>query len=161
MPQLPRADAEAFLTEAGHLVRIATTDGDGSPLVIPAWFIYEDGRILFTPRERSTWRRNLERDPRACLLIDEEQPPYRKVVARGQVEVVHPLGADDEWRDVYRRIAMRYVPEAWADAYLADTHDEPRSLLGLDLSTARLTTWRMPLGGEDPLAVWAPRYYHR
>lgn len=78
------------------------------------------------------------------------------------MRTVFPLGQDDAWRDVYRRITMRYVPPEWGEAYLADTHDEPRALLGLPLSEAEVTTWRMPaLPGEDPLAVWAPRYYHR
>jgi hypothetical protein len=86
----------------------------------------------------------------------------RKVVLRGTVTTVHPLGADDAWRDVYRRITMRYVPVEWGESYLADTRDEPRALLGLSLAEAEMTTWRMPSRpGEDPLAVWAPRYYHR
>jgi hypothetical protein len=79
---------------------------------------------------------------------------------RGQL--VHDVGADDEWRDLYRAIALRYVPEPFADAYLNDTHDEPRGLWALDLAAARIETWRMPTAdGEDPLAVWAPKYYHR
>jgi nitroimidazol reductase NimA-like FMN-containing flavoprotein (pyridoxamine 5'-phosphate oxidase superfamily) len=150
-----------FLDQPGHLVRIATVDDDGMPLVVPAWFIHEGGRLLVTPRERSAWRSHLQRDPRTCFLIDEEVAPHRKVVARGVVEMVHDLGHDDDWRHTYRAIALRYVPEAWADAYLEDTHDEPRALIALDLATADVTTWRMPLAGEEPLAVWAPRYYHR
>jgi hypothetical protein len=78
------------------------------------------------------------------------------------VQVVHDLGEDDAWRDVYRAITLRYVPEEWGDAYLEDTRDEPRALLGLRLADAETTTWRMPeRPGEGPLEVWAPRYYHR
>lgn len=151
-----------FLGEPGHLVRIGTTDPDGLPLVVPTWFIVEDGIFLVTPRERSRWFRNLLRDGRVCFTVDESTGPYRKVVLRGTVQTLHPPGADDQWRDVYRRITMRYVPEEWGEAYLADTRDEPRALLGLPLSGAALTSWRMPSRpGEDPLAVWAPRYYHR
>ena len=161
MPPLSPSELEAFLLEPGHLVRIATTDAEGFPLAVPAWFLYRDGRILITPRERSAWRVHLERDPRVCLLIDEEAGPYRKVVVRGRIETVHGLGQDDQWRDIYRTITLRYVPEAWGDAYLEDTRDEPRALLGLDLGASEVTTWRMPGPGENPLAVWAPRYYHR
>jgi nitroimidazol reductase NimA-like FMN-containing flavoprotein (pyridoxamine 5'-phosphate oxidase superfamily) len=150
-----------FLDEPGHLVRIATVDGDGAPMVVPAWFIHRDAQLLVTPRERSAWRAHLRDEPRVCFLIDEEQSPYRKVVVRGSVDVVHDVGRDDEWRDIYRAITLRYVPEAWGDAYLQDTHDEPRALISLDMNKARVTTWRMPMTGENPLAVWAPRYYHR
>lgn len=68
---------------------------------------------------------------------------------------------DDEWRDIYRDIALRYTPPSFADAYLADTHDEPRGLWSLNLADADVATWRMPTeDGEDRLAVWAPKYYH-
>lgn len=84
----------------------------------------------------------------------------RKVVARGEVTLVHDLGEDDAWRDIYRAITMRYVPEHWGESYLNDTHEEPRALLSLSLTDARVSTWRMPTADEDQLAVWAPRYYH-
>ena len=41
-----------FLAEPGILMRIAVTRADGSPLVTPIWFIYEDDAIYFTPREK-------------------------------------------------------------------------------------------------------------
>jgi hypothetical protein len=96
-----------------------------------------------------------------CLLIDETDGAMRKVVANARAELVHDIGNDDEWRDLYRRIAVRYVPEAYADAYLKDTIDEPRALYCVALADATVTTWRMPGADENPLAVWAPRYYHR
>jgi nitroimidazol reductase NimA-like FMN-containing flavoprotein (pyridoxamine 5'-phosphate oxidase superfamily) len=161
VPGMTDEEVTAFLDEPGHLVRIGTTDDDGMPLVVPAWFVRDGERLLVTPRERSAWFGHLRRDPRACFTIDEEVGSFRKVVARGAVDLVHDLGEDDAWRETYRRIALRYVPEVWADAYLRDTWNEPRALIGLHLGSARVTTWRMPVAGEDPLAVWAPRYYHR
>jgi nitroimidazol reductase NimA-like FMN-containing flavoprotein (pyridoxamine 5'-phosphate oxidase superfamily) len=162
MPGMTPAEVDAFLAEPGHLVRIGTTDPDGSPLVVPTWFIVEDGVFLVTPRERWWWLANPVTDPRVCFTVDESVGPYRKVVVRGSVDTIHPVAHDDAWREVYRRITMRYVPVEWGEAYLADTHDEPRALLGLRLPDATVTTWRMPARpGEDPLAVWAPRYYHR
>src|SRR5262245_48460105 len=162
MPKMTESEVDAFLGEPGHLLRLATTDDTGAPLVVPIWFIYKERRVYFTPRERSAWREHLDRDPRVCLLIDESDSPMRKVVVTGRADLVHALGNDDEWRDMYRRIALRYVPEAWADAYLQDTIDEPRALYSVDLDTSGVATWRMPAQpGENPLAVWASRYYHR
>jgi nitroimidazol reductase NimA-like FMN-containing flavoprotein (pyridoxamine 5'-phosphate oxidase superfamily) len=162
MPKMTASEVDTFLGEPGHLLRLATTDDAGAPLVVPIWFIYEDGRVYFTPRERSAWREYLDRDSRVCLLIDESDAPMRKVVVTARAELVHALGHDDEWRDMYRTIALRYVPEAWADAYLRDTIDEPRALYSVEIDRSDVTTWRMPAQiGENPLAVWAPRYYHR
>ena len=87
----------------------------------------------------------------------------RKLIARGRAEMVHDLGDDDVWRDLYRAIAYRYTPERFADAYIEDTIGESRCLFRLGLADAETSTWRMPLPdrGEDPLAVWGRQYYHR
>jgi hypothetical protein len=152
------AEVAAYLDGPGRLVRIGTVDADGAPLVVPTWFVVEDGTLFVTPRERSSWFTNLQRDPRVCFTVDGDGC---QVILRGSVRTIWGLGHDDAWRDLYRRITMRYLPAAAGDAYLHDTWDEPRALLGLPLSEATVTTWRFPLGeGEDWLDVWAPRYYH-
>ncbi|HET6793609.1 MAG TPA: pyridoxamine 5'-phosphate oxidase family protein [Acidimicrobiales bacterium] len=159
MPSLTPAEVETFLDEPGHLVRIGTVDGDGHPKVVPTWFIRVEGRIMFTPRGTSAFLGNIRRDPRVGLSIDEEALPYRKVTVQGRAEVVHDVGRDDEWRDLYRRIAKRYVPPEAADAYVDDTIDQPRALIGVELATSRVTTWRMPVGDERQTGIWARRYY--
>ena len=158
MPTLSNEEVLAFLQEPGHLVRIATVDEHGQAHNTPVWFVMDQGKVLVTPRERSAWWAHLQRDPRACMVIDEEALPYRKVTLRGPVEVLYGVGHDDEWRDTYRRIAERYIPPAAADRYLTDTWDEPRALVAMTLVGA--TTWRMPLAGEPAESRWAPRYYH-
>lgn len=161
MPALSDADAAAFLTEPGHLARIGTVDADGFPRVLPLWFIVEDGALWFTPRSPAVIWHNLQRDPRVGISIDEEASPYRKVSYQALVEVTHPPGEDDEWRDRYRRIARRYTPAQWADQYVDGTSDQPRALCRIDLAapTTRRTTWRMPLPGENPTGIWHRRYY--
>ena len=158
MPRMTADEITEYLDAPGRLVRIGTVDADGLPLVVPTWFVVEDGELLVTPRERSSWFANLRRSPKVCCTVDGDGC---QVIVRGSCRVVHDLGDDDAWRDVYRRIASRYLPEAAAEAYLRDTWDEPRALLGLRLDEADVTTWRFPLRqGEDWLDVWAPRYYH-
>ena len=100
MPRMTTQEVDEFLTEPGHLVRIGTVDADGLPLVVPTWFMLHEGMVVVTPRARSEWFGHLQRDPRVCFTIDEEPLPYRKVVLRGPVSVVHDLGHDDDWRDI-------------------------------------------------------------
>lgn len=164
MPKLTSNEIADFLDEPGHLLRLATVDADGMPRIAPVWFTHrrsEDGpgAILFTPRERSAFFANLRRDPRIALSIDEDALPYRKVSVQGSVEILHDLGHDDEWRDIYREIACRFIPEANADHYLAATHDQPRALLSVDLTDATVTSWRMPVAGEPGTGIWASNYY--
>jgi len=51
-------------------------------------------------------------------------------------------------------------PEA-ADAYVDNTDDQPRALLGLSLhgEGTKRVTWRMPVGDEDPTGIWHRRYF--
>jgi len=155
------AEVEEFLQEPGQLLRLGTVDADLMPSVVPIWFIHRDGKLWFTPRAKSEWFGHLRANPNVCCTIDESSGSVRKVIAKGRATLEYDVGNDDEWRDIYRDIALRYTPERFADAYLADTHDEPRGLWSLDLAEADVATWRMPTGdGEDRLAVWAPKYYH-
>ena len=159
MPKLHAGDISDFLSEPGHLVRIGTVDEDGSPRVTPTWFLLEDGMILVTPRHASVFLGNIRRDPRVDLLIDETALPYRKVNVTGTAEIVHDLGADDVWRDTYRRIAGRYIDAEAVERYIRATIDQPRALLGVQLDRAKVTSWRMPVGGEASTGIWARRYY--
>lgn len=164
MPKLTSNEIADFLDEPGHLLRLATVDDDGMPRISPVWCTYhrsDDGRgsMLFTPRERSVFFANLRRDPRIALSIDEDALPYRKVSVQGSARIVHDLGDDDAWRDIYREIACRFIPEANADGYLAATHDQPRALLSVDLDDAVVTSWRMPVDGESGTGIWAAQYY--
>ena len=159
MPPLTRQERDAFLAERGVLMRVATVDADGAPAVTPIWFAHEDGRIYFTPRRESAWLGHLRREPRVALSIDEQPLPYRKVLVRGRAELLHDLGEDDLWRELYRRIARRYVPDDEAAAYVEGTRDQGRALFAVELAGAQVTSWRMPLAGEPGDGIWHRRYY--
>src|SRR5262245_53506851 len=139
MPKLSDADVRSFLAERGHLARIGTIDDDGMPRVLPLWFIVEGDDLLFTPRSLAIIWRNIQRDPRVGISIDEDEPPWRKVTLQGPLRVVHQPGDDDAWRDIYRRIAKRYVADNAADAYVDGTDDQPRALCALSLVDASTT----------------------
>ena len=159
MPVLTVDERDHFLREPGVLMRVAVVREDGSPLVTPIWFAFEDGAIWFTPREKSEWFACLRRDARAALCIDEQALPYRKVLLEGAAELVHDVGEDDAWRDLYRRIATRYVGPEGAESYIQNTIDQPRGLYRLKLSEAKVTSWRMPVAEEPGMGIWHDRYY--
>ena len=49
MPKLTDQEMMDFLAERSHVARIATVRADGSPSVVPVWFIFEGGKVLITP----------------------------------------------------------------------------------------------------------------
>ena len=161
MPKMTSDEIREFLDEPDHLVRIGTVDDDGFPRVLPLWFVRDGSRLLFTPRAPAVIWANIQRDRKIAVLVDEGEAPYRKVTVQGECAVVHQPGADDLWRDLYRVIAKRYTPGEFADAYVDGTDDQPRALSAIDMesSSSRVSSWRMPVSGEDPRGVWAARYY--
>ena len=159
MPKLTDTERDNFLAGANLIMNIATVDADGAPLVTPIWFIHEEGRIWFTPRQHSEWLRHIRHDPRVALSIDEPVIPYRKVVVRGRAVIDFEVGKDDAWRDRYRRIAQRYIPVNDANAYVDGTDDQPRALCSVALLAAEVRSWRMPLGNESYDGIWAKRYW--
>ena len=96
-----------------------------------------------------------------ALCIDEQPLPYRKVIVEGVAELVFDVGSDDEWRDLYRRIACRYVSQSEAQAYIQNTIEQPRALYRVPLAGAHVKTWRMPIEGEAADGIWHHRYYVR
>ena len=159
MPKLTDAECTDFLDEPGLLMDIATLDGDGWPAVCPIWYVFEAGTIWFTPRQHSEWLGNIRRDSRVALCIDELVLPYRKVIVQGHARVVHEVGQDDVWRDRYRRIATRYLPNKDANSYVDVTDDQPRALCAVTLADAEVKTWRMPRNDEKYQGIWAKRYW--
>jgi nitroimidazol reductase NimA-like FMN-containing flavoprotein (pyridoxamine 5'-phosphate oxidase superfamily) len=158
MPKLTDPERDAFLSEPGVILHLATLH-EGAPAVIPIWFIYEEGAIWFTPRAQSAWLGDLRRDARASLAIDEQSLPYRKVVIEGRAELAYDLGKDDAWRDRYRRIARRYITPEAAEDYVQNTIDQERALFRVPLAGSIVRTWRMPVGDEPGHGIWHRRYY--
>ena len=87
MPKLTDQEMMDFLAERSHVARIATVRADGSPSVVPVWFIFEGGKVLITPRKHSAFLQNLRGEPRVAITIDEEAGRYRKVLFEGKAEI--------------------------------------------------------------------------
>lgn len=159
MPKLSHEEQVAFLNERKIGLRLGCTREDGSPIVVPISFLHQDGEIYFTPRAKSEWFGCLRRDPRVALCIDELPQPMRKMIIEGEAELVHDLGEDDEWRDLFLTMMKRYTSDEEAEAYVTSTDDQQRGLYKVTLAKCRIKSWRTPIGDEDPTGIWHQRYY--
>jgi PPOX class probable F420-dependent enzyme len=92
MPRkMSRAEIPTFLAHGTRTAKVATVMRDGRPHVMPVWFVLDDEQILFTTGANSVKGRNLQRDPRLALLVDDETPPYAFVHIRGTASLSeHP-----------------------------------------------------------------------
>lgn len=73
---------------------LATLMKDGSPQVTPVWVDVDGDIVVFNSAEGRVKTRNLERDGRVALSIQDPKNPYRYLQIRGRViERTHD-GAD-------------------------------------------------------------------
>ena len=111
-------DREAFLREPNVAV-LATVDSKRRAHAAPIWYLYEDGVIVMSTGRGSQKHRNIEANPEVTLAVDRRTLPYYAVMAQGAVEVGPPLSQDER-----RRMAVRYLGEELATAYLARVQGE-------------------------------------
>ena len=66
---------------------LATVRADGRPHAAPIWFDLEGDTLVFTTGESTMKGRNMRRDSRVSLCVDEEEPPFHFVVIEGSSEL--------------------------------------------------------------------------
>jgi PPOX class probable F420-dependent enzyme len=104
--------ADPLVTELLELRLIgvlATIEPDGSAHAVPMWFAPTEAALLLATGSRSRKVRNLERDPRATLVLHDSRPGAEVCGAslRGDVELVRGSAATP----MIERVHSRYINE--------------------------------------------------
>jgi PPOX class probable F420-dependent enzyme len=81
---------------------------------MPVWFVFDGEELVFTTWGDSVKRRNLRRDPRAAVIVDEEIAPYAFVHIRGPVALSEGL---EELLRFATAIAGRYMGARRAEGF--------------------------------------------
>lgn len=144
-------ELEQFLTSGAIFAKLATTMEDGWPVVSPVWFEWEHGAFLIVSKEHTSLVRNLRRDPRCGLLVDNTVPPYKRVSVQGRVEF---LPDTFDWITPATRMVRRYLGEAGVP-YAQATFQFPR--VPFRVWPVRMTTWNG--GGFDRTFTQETRWH--
>ena len=103
-----------FMLDQPRTAVLGTVRADGRPHVAPIWFDLDGDKLVFTTGEGTVKGRNMRRDPRVTLCIDDDDPPFQFVIIEGTAE----LTAEDldllHWAT---RIGGRYMGAERADEY--------------------------------------------
>ncbi len=114
MAEMTKEEYKEFLLEGTKTAKLATVREDGRPHVVPIWFVLDGDNLLFTTSEPSVKAKNMKRDPRVSLSVDDQTPPYSFVTIEGTVS----FSKDPEellyWAT---RIGGRYMGEDKAEAF--------------------------------------------
>ena len=84
-------EIHAFLSYGTRTAKLATSGPGGQPHVMPVWFVLDGDELVFTTWGDSVKGRNLRRNPRAAVIVDEEVAPYGFVHIRGHVTLSEDL----------------------------------------------------------------------
>ncbi|MGV9628212.1 PPOX class F420-dependent oxidoreductase [Streptomyces sp. NPDC003487] len=104
----------AFVSQGTRTGKLATTRADGSPHVAPIWFLLDGDDVVFTTHQETVKGRNLARDGRVALCVDDDRPPFHFVVLQGRARLSEDL---DELRGWAARIGGRYMGEDRAEEF--------------------------------------------
>ena len=103
-----------FLLSGTRTAKIATVREDGRPHVVPVWIQLDGDEILFTTWHSTVKAENMRRDPRVCLSVDDQVPPYSFVQIEGTARL---SDAPDELLKWATRIGGRYMGADKAERY--------------------------------------------
>jgi len=142
-------DEQRELLEQGRVVVVSTLGPRGWPHSMPLWYVPRDGEIWTYTYAKSQKVRNLERDPRATLLVEtgHEYAELRGV----EIEARAEIHRDSETvYEVARELTLRYsddissVEGEAAEALQA----QARKRVAIRFEPRRLASWdHRKLGG--------------
>ena len=83
-----------LLDKKKAFAHIATVGRDGAPQSTPVWVDYDGTHVRFNSAKGRLKVKNLERNPKVALSIQDPENPYRYVQVRGRIAETTEQGAD-------------------------------------------------------------------
>ncbi|KPC59751.1 PPOX class F420-dependent oxidoreductase [Streptomyces chattanoogensis] len=112
--KMTRDQWRKFLSEGTRTGKLSTVRADGGPHIAPVWFLMDGDELVFNTGKETVKGRNLARDNRVALCVDDERPPFSFVVVQGSAEISEDLADVRHWAT---RIAARYMGEDRAEEF--------------------------------------------
>ena len=103
-----------FLDTPARPAILSTIRADGRPHAAPIWFHFDGEQLVFTTGATTVKGRNIERDPRVALCVQDDRPPFSFVAIEGRATLSGDL---DQVRAWAARIGGRYMGPARAEEF--------------------------------------------
>lgn len=93
---MPETIAQQYLElfQKKAFAHLATLMPDGQPQVTPVWCDFDGNYVRINSAKGRVKDRNMRRDPRVTLTIQDPDNPYRYLEVRGRVVEITEDGAD-------------------------------------------------------------------
>jgi PPOX class probable F420-dependent enzyme len=143
------ADEQRELLESERVVIVASYGRNGWPHMMPLWYVPRDGDIWIYTYAKSQKVRNLERDPRATLLVEtgHDYSELRGVMIEAEAEIHRD---PDTVFEMAKELTVRYtdgLSSVEGDAAEA-LRQQARKRVAVRFEPKRVRTWdHRKLGG--------------
>lgn len=113
---MTKDEIRSFLLQGTFTGKLGTISKNGTPHIVPIWFTLDDeDNILFTTSDTSVKAKNIRRDNRVRLCVDDQVPLFSFVTIDGIAEII-----SNEPTKVFKLakiIAARYMGNDKAEEY--------------------------------------------
>jgi PPOX class probable F420-dependent enzyme len=129
MAEMSKKEIRKFLMQDTFTGKLATVKKDGSSHIVPIWFVLdvsnkksagvgrrgEDEDIIFTTNGTSIKAKNIRRDNRVSICVDDQTPPFSFVTVYGIAKIQRCK--QNELFRFATKIARRYMGKDNAELY--------------------------------------------
>jgi PPOX class probable F420-dependent enzyme len=125
MAEMSKKEIRKFLMQGTFTGKLTTVKKDGSCHIVPIWFVLDDGirrggsgigqDIIFTTDGTSVKVKNIQRDNRVSICVDDQTPPFSFVIVYGTARIHHCT--QNELFKFATKIAQRYMGKDNAERY--------------------------------------------
>ena len=116
MSEMTKDEIRSFLLQGTFTGKLGTINKNGTPHIVPIWFTLDDeDNILFTTGDTSVKAKNIRRDNRVRLCVDDQVPLFSFVTIDGIAEIISNEPSEVfKWAKI---IAARYMGNDKAEEY--------------------------------------------
>lgn len=101
--EIPESHMDLFDKRA--FASLATLMPDGSPQVTPVWVMYEPPYVVINSAKGRVKDRNMRRDPRVALSIQDPDDAYRYLGLQGRVVEI----TEEDGPEVIHQLSRKYT----------------------------------------------------
>jgi PPOX class probable F420-dependent enzyme len=135
-------DEQRELLDSERVVTVASHGPRGWPHLMPLWYVVRDGEIWIWTYAKSQKVKNLERDPRATLLVEtgHEYTELKGVQIEAEAEIVRDT---DRVLDFAKELTVRYgegIESVEGDAAKALEAQAPKRV-AIRFASKRVASW--------------------
>jgi PPOX class probable F420-dependent enzyme len=117
MSEMTKIEIRNFLLQGTFTGKLGTINKNGTPHVVPIWYtLDEESNIIFNTGNNSVKAKNIKRNNRVRLCVDDQKPLYSFVTIDGIAEIISNADQKElfKWAKI---IAARYMGNDKAEEY--------------------------------------------